>query len=106
MRGQVLYGRCFRVFLYHVPQGPLRDAISPGSAGAANARKTRPSLTPADASRGSMALLTQSGTGTVRMCRALLSISNDSPVVLPPLKVAISSSAGLSAAQPATQENS
>jgi len=34
-------------------------------------RKTRPSFTPADTSQESMALLTQSGTGTVRMCRPL-----------------------------------
>ena len=34
-------------------------------------RSTRPSLNPADASHESMALLTQSGTGTVRTCRAL-----------------------------------
>lgn len=33
-------------------------------------RKTRPSLPPADTSQESIALLTQSGTGTVRICRA------------------------------------
>jgi hypothetical protein len=34
-------------------------------------RNTRSSLNPADASHKSMALFTQSGTGTVRTCRAL-----------------------------------
>lgn len=34
-------------------------------------RKTRPSVTPADTSHESMTFLTQSGTGTVRTCRAL-----------------------------------
>ena len=34
-------------------------------------RERRPSLTPADVSQESIAILTQSGTGTVRICRAL-----------------------------------
>lgn len=71
MRSQLINGCSFGAVLHDVPHNPLRHTISQVLPARQTHRNTRPSLSPADASHESMALLTQSGTGTVRTCRAL-----------------------------------
>ena len=71
MRSYIFNGCSFGAVLDDVPHYPLRHTLSPGLARAANAPKHSAFTTPADTSQESMALLTQSGTGTVRICRPL-----------------------------------
>jgi hypothetical protein len=68
-------------------------------------RNKRPSLTPAEASHKSMALLTQSGTGHCPNMPGLADQIDDGPVVFPPLKMGNVQFCRLFPAQPAIQQD-
>lgn len=71
MRGKFINGCPLGAVLHDMPHNPFRYTISPSLSGPANAPEHTTFAQPRDASHESIALLTQSGTGTVRTCRAL-----------------------------------
>ena len=102
MRCQMLNSSSFGAVLHHMPYDPLCYEVLPARQ---TQRNTRPSVTSADTSQESIALLTQSGTGTGPNMPGLADQIDDGPVVFTPLKISKIWLRRLFTAQPATQEN-
>lgn len=71
VRGKFFNGCFFGAVLHDMPHNPLRHTTPQVLPARQTHRNTRPSLIPAETSHESIVLFTQSGTGTVRMCRPL-----------------------------------
>jgi hypothetical protein len=105
MRGQIFDGRPLGAALYNVPHDPLRYAISPGLACAANTPKLATFAHASGRQPGIDGVLDPIRDGHRSNMSALANQIDNGPVILAPLKVGNLQFCRLLAAQPATQED-